>query len=216
MNLTNTQRFNRFSERLIQGLQKRSINLFVIIIAAALLAFEIFSFSTMEFALQEMLGELSVGFWQWSTILSLALCGMDFAGIARLLTYPHGKEKEEPGGWFLLGAWVLAAAMNTGLTWWGVSVAIYNQPADSVLILDPLTFATVIPVFVSIGVWIVRILIIGTLIHSFRVPVNAKSSKTKEVHPQPFGFNSSPNTVPSGFRPLSTRAYHSNNQLKQE
>jgi len=213
MNLTITQRFSRFSDRIIQDLRKRYINLYVIIMAAALLAFEIFSFSTMEFALRDMLGDLGAGVWSWSTILSLALCGMDFAGIARLLTYPQGKDKNDTGGWFLLGAWVLAAAMNTGLTWWGVSVAIYNQPADSVLILDPLTFATTIPVLVSLGVWVVRILIIGNLIHSFQLPINARSPQMKEMHTQPFGFSSSPKTVPSGFRPLSTRAYHPNNQF---
>ena len=134
MNLPTTQKFNRLSARFLENMRNRSINVFTMIMIAALAAFECFSFSTTEYALGNMLGDMGMGFVRWSTILSLAFCGMDLAGIARLLNSENRVDRRDTSSWFLLGAWVLAAAMNAGLTWWGVSVALYNQPADSILI----------------------------------------------------------------------------------
>lgn len=213
MNLTTTQKLSRLPGRLIENLRGRSINVFTLMMIAALIALESFSFSTTEFALQDMLGNLGMGALRWSTILSLAFCGMDFAGIARLLTYPRDGDRDDQGGWFLLGAWVLAATMNAGLTWWGISVAIYNQPADSVLILDPLTFVTAIPVLVSLGVWIIRILIIGTLIHAFNPKSNQQIKSQTKTHQRPFGFNDSRQPVPAGYKPISTHARAQSDQF---
>ena len=182
-------------------------------IIAALLAFEVFNFSTTDFALRDMLGDLGTGAMRWSTILSLAFCGMDFAGIARLLTHPRNEEKEDQSGWFLLGAWVLAAAMNAALTWWGISVAIYNQPADSVLILDPLTFVTAVPVLVSVGVWLIRILIIGTLVYSFNPGIKRHSQTKARSSQKPFGFNGASQPIPSGYKPLNTHARMQNDRF---
>ena len=53
------------------------------IIFSALLAFEIFNFSSTSFALSDVLGDLSFGPFKWATILAFAFCGIDFAGIAR-------------------------------------------------------------------------------------------------------------------------------------
>lgn len=214
MNLTTTQKLSRLSGRMIDNLRSRSINLFTLMMIAALIALESFNFSTTEFALQDMLGSLGMGMLRWSTILSLAFCGMDFAGIVRLLTYPRDGSKDDQGGWFLLGAWVLAAAMNTGLTWWGISVAIYNQPADSVLILDPLIFVTAIPVLVSLGVLIIRILIIGTLIHAFNPKSSQKARSQAKTQQRPFGFNDSRQTVPAGYKPISTQARAQSDQFR--
>jgi len=57
---------------------------FGVIIVSALLAFEIFNYSTTDFALADLLGDLEFIGFRWSTILALAFCGIDFAGIARL------------------------------------------------------------------------------------------------------------------------------------
>lgn len=213
MNLTTTQRLSRLSSKFIKNLSGRSINVFTLMMIAALIAFESFNFSTTEFALGDMLGDLGTGSMRWSTLLSLAFCGMDFAGITRLLTYPGNGEKNDQGGWFLLGAWVLAAAMNAGLTWWGISVAIYNQPADSIFILDPLTFVTAIPVLVSLGVWIIRILIIGTLVNAFNPKLKQPSTNQPRSHKRPLGFNDIPQTVPTGYKPISTQASTQSNRF---
>lgn len=133
-----------------------------LIIVGALLAFEIFNYSTTEFALKDVLGDLHFVGIRWSTILALAFCGIDFAGIARLFTPEQGKD-EPAEVWYLFGAWLLAATMNAMLTWWGVSVAIVeNSNLVGTQVVSTSTLTQVVPVFVAIMVWLIRILIIGT------------------------------------------------------
>jgi len=135
---------------------------FITLIFGALIAFEIFNYSTTDHALQDLLGNLQFGGMRWSTVLALAFCGIDFAGIARLFTPEQGID-EPKEVWYLFGAWILAATMNALLTWWGVSMAITNHQVQSASIIDPKTLSTVVPVFVAAMVWVIRILIIGTL-----------------------------------------------------
>jgi hypothetical protein len=131
------------------------------IIIAALLAFEIFNFSTTEFALRDLLGDLSFANVRWATILAIAFCGIDFAGIARLFT-PEEGANEPTEVWYLFGAWLLAATMNAMLTWWGVSIAlIHHQTLGNEVIARELLLRGV-PIFVAIMVWLIRVLIIGT------------------------------------------------------
>jgi hypothetical protein len=135
---------------------------FVVMIFGALIAFEIFNFSTTEHALADLLGSLTFIGIPWSTVLALAFCGIDFAGIARLFTPEQGMD-EPKEVWYLFGAWLLAATMNAILTWWGVSMAVASHPVQSSVVVDPKTIISIVPVFVAIMVWVIRILIIGTL-----------------------------------------------------
>ncbi len=133
-----------------------------LMIVGALLAFEVFNFSTTEFALNDVLGDLKFAGFRWATILSIAFCGIDFAGIARIFTPEQGSD-EPTEVWYLFGAWLLAAAMNACLTWWGVSIAIINHSSQGAgSVLSNATMTSVVPVFVAIMVWLIRILIIGT------------------------------------------------------
>lgn len=136
--------------------------LFGLIILSALVAFELFNYSTTDYALQDLLGDLRFAGVRWSTILSLAFCGIDFAGIARLFTPQQGAD-EPKEVWYLMGAWLLAATMNAILTWWGVSMAISNHAMSSTAVVDSSTLTNVVPVFVALMVWVIRILVIGTL-----------------------------------------------------
>ena len=131
------------------------------IIIAAWLAFEVFNYSTTEFALTDVLGNLKFAGIRWATILSIAFCGIDFAGIARLFTPEQGRD-EPAEVWYLFGAWLLAAAMNATLTWWGVSVAIVNHQSLGSAVIGTTTLTKTVPVFVAIMVWLIRVLIIGT------------------------------------------------------
>lgn len=134
---------------------------FGLIIVIALLAFELFNYSTTDYALSNLLGDLKFVAVKWSTILAIAFCGIDFAGIARLFTPEEGRN-EPHEVWYLFGAWLLAATMNAMLTWWGVSLAIanHNTLGNSVIPRDVLL--RVVPVFTAIMVWLIRVLIIGT------------------------------------------------------
>lgn len=136
--------------------------IFVVIIFGALAAFELFNYSTTDLALRDLLGDLTFAGVHWATILALAFCGIDFAGVARLFTPEQGIE-EPKEVWYLFGAWLIAATMNAILTWWGVSMAVTNHVVQSSTVVDPQTIRNVVPIFVAIMVWIIRILIIGTL-----------------------------------------------------
>jgi hypothetical protein len=134
-----------------------------IIIVTALIAFEMFNYSTTDYALQDLLGPLTFLSIRWSTILAVAFCGIDFAGIARLFTN-DGRTTDEPKqAWYLFGAWLLAATMNALLTWWGVSMAVSNHTVESTAVIDSNTLTRIIPVFVALMVWVIRILLIGTI-----------------------------------------------------
>ena len=131
------------------------------ILISALLAFEVFNFGTTSFALRDVLGNLKFAGVQWSTILAIAFCGIDFAGIARIFTPEQGRD-EPAEVWYLFGAWLLAAAFNAMLTWWGVSVAILNHTTEGGSLVGQATMIKVVPIFVAGMVWLIRVLIIGT------------------------------------------------------
>ena len=153
MNATLSQAFPRI--RLKRGL------LFGALIITALLAFEMFNYSTTDFALADLLGNLRFLGIRWATILAIAFCGIDFAGIARLFTPETGAD-EPVEVWYLFGAWLLAATMNAMLTWWGVSIAVANHQTIGNAVVSRDILLKVVPVFVAIMVWLIRILIIGT------------------------------------------------------
>ncbi len=160
---------------------------FIVMIFGALIAFEIFNYSTTDHALGDLLGNLTFAGIPWSTILALAFCGIDFAGIARLFTPEQGMD-EPKEVWYLFGAWLLAATMNAILTWWGVSMAITNHAVvSSKSVVDPATLTKIVPVFVAIMVWIIRILIIGSLSYAgdriFSTASKQKSTYTPARRP---------------------------------
>jgi hypothetical protein len=151
----------RAGPKLMAGAFRSRGNIFGLIMLLALLAFEAFNYSTTEFALIDVLGDLTFLGLRWATILSIAFCGIDFAGIARLFTPEQGRD-EPTEVWYLFGAWVLAAAMNACLTWWGVAVAISTHVPQGSSILGREKVMELVPVFVAVMVWVIRILLIGT------------------------------------------------------
>ena len=132
-----------------------------VLIIGALLAFEIFNYSTTDFAMTDLLGDLRFAGFRWATILAIAFCGIDFAGIARLFTPEQGAD-EPAEVWYLFGAWLLAATMNAMLTWWGVSIAILNNNSLGNAVIPRETLIKSVPIFVAVMVWLIRVLIIGT------------------------------------------------------
>ena len=216
------------------GTQERVGNLrpsiaFVVMIFGALIAFEIFNYSTTEHALSDLLGSLTFAGISWSTILAIAFCGIDFAGIARLFTPEQGQD-EPKEVWYLFGAWLLAATMNAILTWWGVSMAVTSHTVQSSAVVDPQTITNVVPVFVAIMVWVIRILIIGTLSlamdrilhpgadqHARTAIQNAMSSSATArpnrtpVQPQPMNIPTSLGSTVIPSRPAVSRAAQAGN-----
>src|SRR5262245_44304781 len=131
-------------------------------IIGALLAFEIFNFSTTQFALADVLGNLTFAGFRWATILAIAFCGIDFAGIARIFTPEQGAD-EPKEVYYLFGAWLLAAVFNAMLTWCGVSVAIVSHVSKSGgAVISNETLTKIVPIFVAAMILLIRVLIIGT------------------------------------------------------
>lgn len=137
------------------------------ILAVALVGFEIFNFSTTAYALDDLLGQLSFLGLRWATVLAIAFCSIDFAGIARLFL-PESEQAVPKELWYLFGAWLLAATMNAILTWWGISMAVVNRTLISSSIINPQVLTHGIPVFIAILVWVTRILLIGSFSMSVR------------------------------------------------
>lgn len=155
---------------------------FGLVIVLALAAFEVFNYSTTQFALADLLGDLRFLGIPLATVLALAFCGMDFGGLARLFT-PQEHKGDHLETWYLLAAWFLAAGMNAILTWWSVSLAALNQPRLGNGILTREQVISLVPVFVAAIVWLIRILLIGALaMEGKRLMATAASGQA----PRPF------------------------------
>ncbi len=170
-----------------------------LILFVALIAFEIFNFDTTQFALKNLLGEVTFLGIHWATILAIAFCAIDFAGLNRLFS-PDGDSKASKEAWYLMGAWLLGATMNAVMTWWAVSVTLLNNSfGNEVLSREQLL--RYVPIFVAILVWLTRILFIGSLsiagVHLFGSSRGSTSRvRSRSMH------NNKPQT--SAKRPIQT------------
>jgi hypothetical protein len=156
-------------------------SLFGLLILMALVAFEIFNYSTTEFALADLIGDLEFSGIRWATILAMAFCGMDFAGIARLFS-PERLKRGAMDAWYLLGAWLLAATMNAALTWWAISTALLKHDGLGNEIVDRESLLGSVPVFVAIMVWLIRVLMIGSFTLSGPKHKYSRQSKSQVDH----------------------------------
>ncbi len=206
-------RSNRGIGSMLKGITMKRGMAWGIIIIGALLAFEAFNYSTTQFALADVLGDLKFAGLAWSTILAIAFCGIDFAGIARLFTPEQGRD-EPAEVWYLFGAWLLAAAMNAALTWWGVSVAIVNHSSlAGGVVMTNTTLTKVVPIFVAIMVWLIRVLIIGSFSIAgdrlFSQSDMRSSQRTLRPALQPASSLAASGrpSVPNAFRPASKLAH---------
>jgi hypothetical protein len=130
-----------------------------LLLVVALLSFEIFNFDTTRFALADLLGDISFLGLRWATILAIAFCAIDFAGLAHLLS-PQGAQSQQKEVWYLMGAWLLGATMNALMTWWAVSLTLLSHEFGNE-VLSRGQLLQIVPVFVAVLVWLTRILFIG-------------------------------------------------------
>ena len=130
-----------------------------VILMISLAAFEMFNFDTTQYALRNLLGDVQFLNLQWASILAIAFCSIDFAGLIRLFTPEKGAD-EPKEVWYLMGAWLLGATMNAIMTWWAVSLTLLNHSfGNEVLTREQLLSS--VPIFVAVLVWLTRILFIG-------------------------------------------------------
>ncbi|MCA9987225.1 MAG: hypothetical protein KDE59_23115 [Anaerolineales bacterium] len=149
---------NLFVE-LLESPARQAVVGFTLVIA--LLAFEIFNFDTTRFALTNLMGEVSFFGISWATILAVAFCAIDFAGLAHMFT-PERGTNEPREVWYLTGAWLLGASMNAVMTWWAVSLTLLNHTFGNEVLSREILLQYV-PIFVAVLVWLTRILFIGAV-----------------------------------------------------
>jgi hypothetical protein len=178
------------SRRVMRAIHPTRGMLFGALILGALLAFELFNYTTTDYALTDLMGNLRFLDVRWATILALAFCGIDFAGLARLFTPEHGASQPREV-WYLFGAWLLAATMNAMLTWWGVAIAILSHTSLGTAIIPSETMLSAVPIFVAIMVWVIRVLIIGSL----SVAGNRIFSQAELAYQAPSSSRSQPTPV---------------------
>lgn len=132
-----------------------------VIFITALIAFEIFNFDTTRYALANLLGDIRFVGIGWATILAIAFCGIDLAGLLRF--FIGDDEDDEPAKevWYLLGAWLLGATLNALMTWWAVSLVLLNHDLGNE-VLNRAQLLEYVPIFVAVMVWLTRILFIGS------------------------------------------------------
>jgi hypothetical protein len=131
------------------------------LLAAALLAFEIFNFKATQFALADLLGGVSFVGIRWATILAIAFCAIDVAGLLWFFTLGESRGNSLEA-WYLIGAWLLGATMNAFMAWWAVSVTLVNYGSTSGF-LGQLSLLDTLPIVVAAMVWLTRIMFIGAL-----------------------------------------------------
>ncbi len=126
----------------------------------ALVAFEIFNFDTTRYALDNLLGGVAFAGVRWAAVLALAFCAIDFAGLVRFFLPEEEGAATPVGVWYLMGAWLLGATMNALMTWWAVSLTLLNHDLGNE-VLSRQQLLEVVPIFVAVLVWLMRILFIG-------------------------------------------------------
>jgi hypothetical protein len=175
-----------------------------IILVVALIAFEIFNFDTTRFALSSILGDIAFMGITWATILAIAFCAIDFAGLARLFTPERGRE-EPKAVWYLMGAWLLGATMNAVMTWWAVSLTLLSHDFGNEVLARE-TLLKLVPIFVATLVLLTRILFIGAFSmageHIFDLAGDAKSNPAARPQPaqQKPAALPAPQPSPSAYR----------------
>jgi hypothetical protein len=136
---------------------------FLALIVGATVLFEAFNYSTTEHALGGVMGGLNFLGISWATILAMAFCVIDFAGIARLFSPEDRAADGRMEGIYLLAAWLLAGMINAATTWWALTIALLGQPVLGNELVSRQDLILYVPILVAGAVWLIRILLIGTL-----------------------------------------------------
>ena len=175
-----------------------------VILLIALIAFELFNFDTTRYALDNLLGEVSFAGLRWATILAIAFCAIDFAGLTRLFTPERGRQ-EPTAVWYLMGAWLIGATMNAVMTWWAVSLTLLSHEfGNEVLSREQLL--QWVPFFVATLVWLTRILFIGAFSVAGEYIFDVGDLRSQQPASKPAKTKRAPRSAPRpAAKPTRTR-----------
>ncbi len=175
-----------------------------ILLGVALIAFEIFNFDTTQYALTNLLGEIRFVGVLWASILAVAFCAIDFAGLVRIFTPQRGAE-EPRAVWFLTGAWFLGTIANAVMTWWAVSLTLLGHEFGNEVLSREMLLRYV-PIFVAMLVWLTRILFIGAFSVAGEEVFDRSRADAGQAKPAPRPAQSTPARAaqPAAPRPASS------------
>lgn len=165
-----------------------------VILGVALIAFEVFNFDTTQFALQNLLGDIRFAGIMWASILAIAFCAIDFAGLVRIFTPQRGTE-EPRAVWFLTGAWFLGTIANSVMTWWAISLTLLSHDFGNE-VLSREALLRYVPIFVAMLVWLTRILFIGAFSVAGEDILELARDQSEEKRPAPPRRQEAPQPLP--------------------
>lgn len=91
----------------------------------------------------------------------MALCAIDFAGLAYIFTLDRSLDSGREVS-CLLGVWLVAAIMNASLAWWIFSRILLTARTGQGS-ANPSVLLKIVPVVVAVALWVIRILLIRAL-----------------------------------------------------
>lgn len=192
---------------------------FGVLVIASLVAFEAFNFDTTAFAFATIMNGDFLGI-SWSLILAIAFCGIDFAGIARIFTEETDIRKEPKEVWYLTAAWFVAATINALLTWWAISVHISGLSGVGNTVLSREQLLVRAPILIAVSVWLLRLLIIGTIgtagDHLLNASGHGKQPVRSAVRPGSVSSANSPNRPKNGRIPAADSYRHQIRDAEQQ
>lgn len=144
-----------------------------LVLGLALVAFEFLSFEMSRYGLNGLLSGANFAGFGWATILAVAFCCIDFAGLLRFFMAKNG-QSEPAESWYWMGAWLLGATLHALLAWWATSLILVNFNSGSSGNVSTGLIA-VLPVSIAVLVWIARILFIGAFTFAGRQEHNKVS-----------------------------------------
>ncbi|WP_376790880.1 hypothetical protein [Thermoflexus sp.] len=127
------------------------------------LTLEWFNYSASQYAMTTLFGDLMADGMTWGTLLALGLWLVDLSGLI-YLSIPN--EREKPGFWYVLVAWLLASGANALLKWWAVTLALMASPLAQPATPRAAFIHTLmpyIPTATAFLVWTGRVLLISTI-----------------------------------------------------
>lgn len=134
-----------------------------LMMAGGWLALEWFNYSASQYALTTLFGNLTADGMTWGMLLALGLWLVDLSGLL-YLSIPN--EREKPGFWYVLVAWLLASGANALLKWWAVTLALMASPLAQPGTPRTALVNTVmpyIPTATAFLVWTGRVLLVSTM-----------------------------------------------------
>lgn len=134
------------------------------ILTLAVLGFELFNFDTTRFALSHLMGGRTFAGLSWATVLALAFCSLDLAGLVRVFT-PEPATKQTPLElWLMTAAWLLGASLNAAMTWYAMALLIAPLGTDiGAALFTQQQMLRAAPLLISLLVWLTRILLISSV-----------------------------------------------------